>query len=106
MGHQTGFARVASVHSAFRPAPGRGTATDMGPYHKPMKRRFAKAVRRLGKFLIHEACALDLEGDDHAPIQFTFVSPAYYCPACGTKSMDAADMEDCADAHEEFHVAA
>tara|TARA_R110000868_G_scaffold56338_5_gene174460 strand:- start:1968 stop:2375 length:408 start_codon:yes stop_codon:yes gene_type:complete len=96
---QTEFARVAAIHRAFRPAPGRGVATDMGPYHKPMKRKYAKAVRRLGKFLIHEAMDLDLETADTAPIVFRFQSPAYYCPECGVKYGDSRDMEDCSREH-------
>lgn len=96
---QTGFAQVASVQREFYIAPRRGHALEEGPHRKSLKRAYVKATRRLGKFLIHEAIEHDLETDDSAPIQFVFQSPAYYCPECGTKFMDAADMEDCSREH-------
>lgn len=104
---QTPFASTGAVNYLFNRRAGQGKAASVGVGHtKFLKRQSAKVHRRLGKFLIHEACALDLETDDGAPIVFHFASPAYYCPECGTKFMDAADMEDCAAGHEEFHVAA
>lgn len=97
---QTGFAIAAAARAMFRPSPGRGHTNDLPPTTKrTLKRAHSKAVRRLGKFLIHEAIEHDLEGDDSAPIQFVFQSPAYYCPACGARYGDSRDMEDCSREH-------
>lgn len=100
MGHQTPFASTGAINYLFNRRAGQGKAASVGVGHtKFLKRQSAKTHRRLGKFLVAEACALDLETDDDAPIQFTFASPAYYCPECGSKYGDSRDMEDCSRQH-------
>lgn len=104
---QTGFAIAAAARAMFRPSPGRGHTNDLPPTTKrTLKRAHSKAVRRLGKFLVAEACALDLETDDDAPIQFTFASPCYYCPECGEQYIHALDMEDCLREHADRRIEA
>lgn len=100
MGHRTEFAAAGKVNYLFSRRAGQGKAASVGVgYTKFLKRQSAKVHRRLSKFLVAEACMLDMEGDDTAPVQFVFESPTYYCPECGARYEDRRDMEECADAH-------
>lgn len=104
---QTPFASAGAVNYLFSRRAGQGKAASVGVGHtKCLKRQSAKIHRRLGKFLVAEACALDLETDDDAHIQFVFQSPCYYCPECGEQYIHALDMEDCLREHVDRRIEA